>query len=270
MTRCVRRSSATPSTTAQLQAPAGAPLVADDEVTGLCGYTQPRSPGRVYALGMTDAGEMMQWDAVREGRRARRPPAAQRRRSARAAEYCVVDDANGTMYYADEDARRHGAAARAGNRRRRARSSTSSRRTAASTEEVKGIALVAGPDGQALPASWPTRRRSASTPMTLRASSIGRFADRRPAEKSMPSARAEGIALAPIPMGELTPEGVLASPTRTTTAQLQQHQAGRHGARCAARWRSATQAQFADPRAQAVARPRAPSRRRSRRAAVQT
>ncbi|MEX2149159.1 MAG: phytase [Steroidobacteraceae bacterium] len=78
----------------------GAAIVADDELTGLCNFRSPLT-GTVYALGMTDSGQMLQWelfgagDSV-EGRLVRSIPLGQ------GIEYCVVDDANATMYYGDE------------------------------------------------------------------------------------------------------------------------------------------------------------------------
>ena len=46
---------------AQLARLPGGRVVADDELTGLCSFRSPIT-GRVYALGMTDAGLMMQWE----------------------------------------------------------------------------------------------------------------------------------------------------------------------------------------------------------------
>ncbi len=39
----------------------GESIVADDELTGLCSFQSPIT-GRVYALGMTDGGQMLQWE----------------------------------------------------------------------------------------------------------------------------------------------------------------------------------------------------------------
>ena len=78
----------------------GAAIVADDELTGLCSFLSPIT-GTLYALGMTDSGQMLQWeifaagDAV-EGRLVRSVPLGQ------GVEYCVVDDAGATLYYGDE------------------------------------------------------------------------------------------------------------------------------------------------------------------------
>jgi len=78
----------------------GAALVADDELTGLCSFQSPIT-GRVYALGMTDTGLMMQWELYAangslQGRLVRSVPLG------KGVEYCVVDDAAATAYYGDE------------------------------------------------------------------------------------------------------------------------------------------------------------------------
>jgi 3-phytase len=78
----------------------GAPIVADDELTGLCDFRSPIS-GRVYALGMTDSGQMLQWELYHsggalQGRLVRNVPLGQ------GVEYCVVDDTHATLYYGDE------------------------------------------------------------------------------------------------------------------------------------------------------------------------
>jgi 3-phytase len=79
---------------------AGEPIVADDELTGLCNFRSPIT-GRLYALGMTDDGQMMQWEIYSargelQARLVRSVPLG------KGIEYCVVDDANATMYYGDE------------------------------------------------------------------------------------------------------------------------------------------------------------------------
>ena len=100
MTRCARRSRGYTIEDGQLARLPGAPILADDELTGLCGYTSAIT-GRVYALGMTDSGEMLQWElfakgGALEGRLVRSVALG------KGVEYCVVDDASGTMYYGDE------------------------------------------------------------------------------------------------------------------------------------------------------------------------
>jgi len=84
----------------QLHRLPGAPIVADDDLTGLCDFRSPLT-GRVYALGMTDGGMMLQWelyaagDAL-QGRLVRSVPLG------KGIEYCAVNDATATMYYGDE------------------------------------------------------------------------------------------------------------------------------------------------------------------------
>ncbi|HET8691455.1 MAG TPA: phytase [Steroidobacteraceae bacterium] len=78
----------------------GAPVAADDELTGLCSFQSPIT-GRSYALGMTDSGEMLQWEifgkgGALEGRLVRRVPLG------KGVGYCAADDATGTVYYTDE------------------------------------------------------------------------------------------------------------------------------------------------------------------------
>jgi 3-phytase len=78
----------------------GKPIVADDELTGLCSFRSPIT-GRVYALGMTDSGAMMQWDLFvgsgeLQARLVRSVPLG------KGVEYCVVDDASATLFYGDE------------------------------------------------------------------------------------------------------------------------------------------------------------------------
>jgi len=78
----------------------GSPITADDELTGLCSFRSPIT-GRTYALGMTDSGQMLQWEIFDkggslEGRLVRSVPLG------KGAGYCVADDATGTVYYTDE------------------------------------------------------------------------------------------------------------------------------------------------------------------------
>ena len=78
----------------------GEGIVADDELVGLCSF-QSSITGTVYALGMTDGGQMLQWELFDAGgslqhRLVRSVPLG------KGIEYCVVDDASGTMYYGDE------------------------------------------------------------------------------------------------------------------------------------------------------------------------
>jgi 3-phytase len=78
----------------------GAPIAVDDELTGLCNFRSPIT-GTVYALGLTDSGQMLQWELFAagnavEGRLVRSAPLG------KGVEFCVVDDASATMYYGDE------------------------------------------------------------------------------------------------------------------------------------------------------------------------
>jgi 3-phytase len=78
----------------------GATIAADDELTGLCSFRSSIT-GRSYALGMTDSGEMLQWEiygkaGTLEGRLVRRVPVG------KGAGYCAADDATGTVFYTDE------------------------------------------------------------------------------------------------------------------------------------------------------------------------
>jgi 3-phytase len=78
----------------------GAPVLADDELTGLCGFTSPIT-GRMYALGMTDSGQMLQWELFAKSGELQ----ARLVRSValgKGVEYCAVDDPSATMYYGDE------------------------------------------------------------------------------------------------------------------------------------------------------------------------
>jgi 3-phytase len=125
----------------------GEPITVDDELTGLCSFRSPIA-GMVYALGMTDTGQMLQWelfgagDSV-EGRLVRSVPLGQ------GIEYCVVDDASATLYYGDEAL---------GVLSLPVEPETDASRTlfelvaprGGIAEEVKGLALAEGADGNSL------------------------------------------------------------------------------------------------------------------------
>ena len=188
----------------------------------MCGYTSAIT-GRVYALGMTDSGDMLQWElfakgGALEGRLVRSVALG------KGVEYCVVDDANGTMYYGDEalgvmslpvdpetdPARKivDLAAPRGG-----------------ITEEVKGVALAQGADGQALLIVSDTSSERFSA-YDLEGKLLGRF-QVGAGGKVDAVGENEGIALATIPMGEAYPGG---RPRRRRPGQrrrAQQLQAGR-------------------------------------------
>jgi 3-phytase len=183
---------------------AGAPIASDDELTGLCSFTSAIS-GRMYALGMTDSGEMLQWELYAEGGRLegrliRSVPLG------KGVEYCAVDEASATMYYGDEalgvmslpvepetDAARgivDLAAPRGG-----------------IAEEVKGVALAQGADGKAvlLVSDVSAERLSAYDPdgKLLGRIQVG-------AGQGVDAVgESEGLALATVPMGSAYPEGIL-------------------------------------------------------------
>ena len=183
----------------------GTPILADDELTGLCGFTSPIT-GRVYALGITDSGDMLQWELFARGGALE----AQQVRSValgKGAEYCVVDDASATMYYGDEalgvmslpvgpetDPMRKIvdlAAPRGG-----------------IAEEVKGLALAQGADGKAflIVSDVSAERFSA---YGLDGKLLGRFQVGAGGDADAVGEN-EGIALATVPMGDAFPEGLLA------------------------------------------------------------
>jgi 3-phytase len=224
----------------------GAPMPVDDELTGLCSFQSPVT-GRTYALGMTDAGQMLQWelfakgDAL-EGRLVRSVALG------KGIEFCVVDDATGTLFYGDEalgvmalpvgvetdPARKvvDMAAPRGG-----------------IVEEVKGIALAQGADGKPfLVVSDASAERIAiyEPEGTL----VGRF--QIGASGAVDAVgEAEGLALATAPMGEAYPEGILVI--------ADQDNEGQHSNFKIVGWREARTAggiaatAFADPRAPAAA-----------------
>ncbi len=125
----------------------GEAILADDELTGLCSFRSPIT-GRVYALGMTDTGHMLQWElyaaaGALQGRLVRDVPLG------KGIEYCVVDDASATMYYGDEAL---------GVVSLPVEPETDAMRTVIEmtsprggiAEEVKGLALAKGADGATL------------------------------------------------------------------------------------------------------------------------
>ena len=224
----------------------GTPILADDELTGLCGFTSPIT-GRVYALGITDSGDMLQWELFAKGGMLE----AQRVRSValgKGSEYCVVDDAGATMYYGDEalgvmslpvgpetdPARKivDLAAPRGG-----------------IAEEVKGLALATGADGKAflIVSDVSAERFSA---YDLDGKLLGRFQVGAGGQADAVGEN-EGIALATIPMGDAFPEGLLAI--------ADQDNDGAHSNFKLVGWREVRGAlaipakDFADPRAQAQA-----------------
>jgi 3-phytase len=224
----------------------GAPIVADDELTGLCGYTSAIT-GRVYALGMTDSGEMMQLDLFAKGN-ALEGRLVRSVALGKGIEYCVVDEASGTMYYGDEAL---------GVMSLPVDPETDPARTIVDlaaprggiTEEVKGVALAQGTDGQALLIVSDTSSERFSA-YDLAGKLIGRF-QVGAGGKVDAVGENEGIALATIPMGDTYPEGVLVI--------ADQYNDGEHSNFKLVGWREVRGAlavatkEFVDPRAQAAA-----------------
>ena len=128
------------------------------------------------------------------------------------------------------------------------------------TEEVKGVALAQGTDGQALLIVSDTSSERFSA-YDLAGKLLGRF-QVGAGGKVDAVGENEGIALATIPMGDAYPEGVFAIADQDNDGAAKNFKL--------VGWREVRGAlavatkEFADPRAQA-APPRAPSRRRSRR-----
>jgi 3-phytase len=224
----------------------GKPILADDELTGLCGFTSPITGG-IYAVGMTDSGDMLQWELFAkagqlEGRLVRSVALG------KGVEYCVVDDAAGTMYYGDEPL---------GVMSLPVDPETDPERTIVDlaaprggiTEEVKGVALAQGSDGSAvLIVSDTSSERFVA--YDLEGKLLGRFQVGAGAKVDAVGEN-EGIALATIPMGEAFPEGVF--------AVADQDNDGEHSNFKLVGWREVRGAigvatkEFADPRAEAAA-----------------
>jgi 3-phytase len=219
----------------------GASLPVDDELTGLCSFQSPVT-GRTYALGMTDSGQMLQWelfakgDAL-EGRLVRSVALG------KGIEFCAVDDATGTLFYGDEalgvmalpvgvetdPARRvvDMAAPRGG-----------------IVEEVKGIALAQGADGNPflVVSDASAERIAIYDPEGKR---IGHFQIGAGGDVDAVG-ETEGLALATAPMGDAYPEGIL--------VVADQDNDGAHSNFKIVGWREAknavglAEAKFADPR----------------------
>jgi 3-phytase len=188
----------------QLARLAGAAITADDELTGLCSFRSPIT-GRSYALGMTDSGDMLQWELMGkgggfEGRLVRSVPVG------KGAGYCAADDATGTVYYSDETL---GVASLPGE------PETDAERTIVDlpaprggiAEEAKGIALARAADGTAsLVVADASAERLAAYDL-----------DGKPRGRMTIGAggtvdavgESEGLALATVPMGSAYPEGIL-------------------------------------------------------------
>lgn len=224
----------------------GSPIVADDELTGLCGFRSPIT-GRDYAIGMTDSGLMLQWELFArggslEGRLVRSVPLG------KGIEYCVVDDAAATLYYGDEalgvlslPAEPETDAARKVVELTGARGSIA--------EEVKGIALAKGADGATLLiVSDASAERLAIYDLDGKLKGriqVGAGGDVDAVGES------EGLALATAALGSAYPEGLLAI--------ADQDNEGQHSNYKLLGWREARNAiaieatAFADPRGKGAA-----------------
>ncbi len=183
----------------------GESIVADDELTGLCSFRSPIT-GRVYALGMTDGGQMLQWQlyvakGALTGRLVRTVPLG------KGVEYCVVDDANATMYYGDEAL---------GVMSLPVEPETDAMRSVIDlvaprggiAEEVKGLAIARGADGKALLLVSDVSAERLSV-YDVDGKLQGRF-QVGVGGKVDGVGESEGLALATAAMGSAYPEGVLA------------------------------------------------------------
>jgi 3-phytase len=182
----------------------GTPIAVDDELTGLCSFKSPIT-GRVYALGMTDSGQMEQWELFGKGG-ALEGHLVRSVALGKGVEYCVVDDASATMYYGDEvlgvmslpvepetDAMRKIVdlpAPRGG-----------------IAEEVKGLALAPGADGKSLLVVSDVSAERFSV-YDLEGKLQGRF-QVGAGGKVDAVGENEGLALATAAMGSAFPEGLL-------------------------------------------------------------
>jgi 3-phytase len=182
----------------------GAPVLADDELTGLCGFTSPIT-GRMYALGMTDSGQMLQWELFAKSGELQ----ARLVRSValgKGVEYCAVDDASATMYYGDEALGVMSLPVGPETDPTRAIVDLAAPRGGIA-EEVKGVTLAQAADGKAVLIVSDTSAERFSA-YDLEGKLIGRF--RIGAGSKVDAVgENEGIALATLPMGEAFPEGLL-------------------------------------------------------------
>jgi 3-phytase len=225
---------------------AGTPVQSDDDLVGLCSFTSPVT-GRTYALGMTDGGQMHQWEyfakgeAV-EGRLVRSVPVG------KGAEYCVVDEATGTIYYGDEAL--GVMALPAGVETDPARSVVDMAAPRGGiAEEVKGIALAHGADGKpfVVVTDASAERFAVYGPEGER---IGRFQVGAGGTVDAVG-ESEGLALAAVPMGEAYPEGILVIADQDNDGEHSNFKiVGWREARTAAGVAATT---FADPRAAVAA-----------------
>ena len=183
----------------------GAAIVADDELTGLCTFQSPIT-GTVFALGMTDGGQMLQWELFAagdtlEGRLVRSVPLG------KGVEYCVVDDANATMYYGDEALGVLSVPVEPETDPSRAVVEMIAPRGGIA-EEIKGLALVHGADGAGLLLVSDVSAERLAV-YALDGTLKGRL--QIGAGKGIDAVgESEGLALAAVPAGPDYPEGLFA------------------------------------------------------------
>jgi len=184
----------------------GAPIAADDELTGLCSFRSPVT-GRTYALGMTDGGQLLQWElfaaaGALQGRLVRSVALG------KGVEYCVVDDATATMYYGDEALGVMSLPIEPESEPARRIVDLAEPRGALA-EEVKGLALATFPDGSGrLVVADVTAERFAVYALDGRLE--GRFQVGAHAGIDAVG-EVEGIALATVALGGQFPEGLFAA-----------------------------------------------------------
>ncbi len=222
----------------------GTAISVDDELTGLCSFKSPIT-GRVYALGMTDSGQMEQWELFGKGG-ALGGHLVRSVALGKGVEYCVVDDAAATMYYGDEVL---------GVMSLPVEPETDPMRKIVDlpaprggiAEEVKGLALAPGADGKSLLIVSDVSAERFSV-YDLDGKLQGRF-HVGAGGKVDAVGESEGLALATAAMGGAFPDGVLVI--------ADQDNDGEHSNFKLVGWREvrgvlavASQA-FTDPRAQA-------------------
>jgi len=183
---------------------AGAPIEVDDELTGLCSFRSPIT-GRSYALGMTDGGQMLQWelfatDGALQGRLVRSVPLG------KGVEYCAVDDAAATIYYGDESLGVMTLPAEAETDPVRRVFDLGEPRGSLAAE-VKGLAFVPSADGNG---RLVVADVAAARYAVYRADGRleGRFAI-GPGEGVDAVGESEGLALAAMPLGDRYPDGLM-------------------------------------------------------------
>jgi len=182
----------------------GAVLPVDDELTGLCSFQSPVT-GRTYALGMTDAGQMLQWELFAKGN-ALEGRLVRSVALGKGIEFCVVDDASGTLFYGDEALGVMSLPVGVETDPARSVFDMAAPRGGLA-EEVKGIALAQGADGKpfVVVSDASAERIAIYDP---EGKQIGRFQIGAGGAVDAVG-ETEGLALATAPMGDVYPEGIL-------------------------------------------------------------